>query len=58
MPVLEPARLERAKEFIREGLESGRLLPSIARTFELDQIIEAHRFLESNEQIGKIVVKV
>jgi NADPH:quinone reductase-like Zn-dependent oxidoreductase len=56
--VLDPNSLERAKRFILEGLESGRLLPLIARTFELDQIVEAHRFLESNEQIGKIVVKV
>ena len=30
----------------------------IARTFSFDQIVEAHRFLESNEQFGKIVVTV
>ena len=24
----------------------------------LDQIVEAHRYLESNEQIGKIVVTI
>ena len=29
-----------------------------AKTFELDQIVEAHRYMESNEQIGKIVVTV
>ena len=32
--------------------------PVIARTFALDQIVEAHRFLESNQQIGKVVVTV
>jgi NADPH:quinone reductase-like Zn-dependent oxidoreductase len=30
----------------------------IAKTFPLEQIVEAHRFLESNQQIGKIVVTV
>jgi NADPH:quinone reductase-like Zn-dependent oxidoreductase len=30
----------------------------LARTFPLAQIAEAHRFLESNEQVGKIVVTV
>ena len=32
--------------------------PIIARTFPFDEIVEAHRFLESNEQFGKIVVTV
>ncbi|MDW5315094.1 zinc-dependent alcohol dehydrogenase family protein [Rhizobium sp. PL01] len=54
----DPARLDAAKAFILEGLESGSLRPVIARTFPFEQIIEAHRFLESNEQFGKIVVTV
>ncbi|MFC7107638.1 zinc-binding dehydrogenase [Nonomuraea rubra] len=28
------------------------------RTFELEEIAEAHRYLESNAQVGKIVVTV
>ena len=39
-------------------LANGKLKPLVARTFSLDQIVEAHRFMESNEQIGKIVVTV
>ncbi len=54
-----PIRLQKAKQFITEGLASGKLKPIIARTFSgLDSIVEAHRYLESNEQIGKIVVTV
>ena len=34
------------------------LKPISARTFPLDQIVEAHRYLESNQQIGKLVVTV
>jgi NADPH:quinone reductase-like Zn-dependent oxidoreductase len=52
----DPPRLERAKQFINEGLASGKLKPIIAKTFPLEQIVEAHRFMESNQQIGKIVV--
>ncbi|MER8693930.1 zinc-dependent alcohol dehydrogenase family protein [Mesorhizobium opportunistum] len=51
-----PAKLEAAKAFILEGLEAGTLRPIIDRTFAFDQIVEAHRYLESNEQFGKIVV--
>lgn len=54
----DPAALEEAKAFIVEGLETGDLKPLISKTFPLDQIQEAHRFLESNEQIGKVVVTV
>ena len=54
----DPTRLEAAKTFIGEGLASGRFKPIIARTFGLDEIAEAHRFLESNQQFGKIVVRV
>jgi NADPH:quinone reductase-like Zn-dependent oxidoreductase len=54
----DPKRLERAKQFINEGLAEGSLKPIIAKTFPLDQIVEAHRYLESNQQIGKVVVTV
>jgi NADPH:quinone reductase-like Zn-dependent oxidoreductase len=49
---------EAAKKFIVEGLASGRLKPIIAKVFPLDEIVEAHRFLESNPQFGEIVVQV
>lgn len=49
---------ERAKKFIREGLESGAFRPVIDRTFPLDQVAEAHRYMESNRQRGKIVLEV
>jgi NADPH:quinone reductase-like Zn-dependent oxidoreductase len=51
-------RLGRAKKFVNDGLADGGFKPLVARTFPLEQIVEAHRYLESNEQIGKIVVTV
>ncbi|MCW3099947.1 MAG: hypothetical protein JWL77_5565 [Chthonomonadaceae bacterium] len=39
-------------------LASGKLKPIVAKTFPLQQIQEAHQFLESNQQLGKVVVTV
>lgn len=56
--VRDAASRDRAKRFILEGLAAGMLKPIIDRTFPLEQIVEAHRYLESNQQFGKIVVTV
>ncbi len=53
-----PARLARGKQYVVDGLASGKLKPIIAKTFPFEKIVEAHRYLESNEQIGKVVVTV
>lgn len=42
--------------YVSKGLASGSLRPIIAQTFPLDEIAGAHAYLESNAQIGKIVV--
>ncbi|WP_448951307.1 zinc-dependent alcohol dehydrogenase family protein [Labrys neptuniae] len=52
----DPTRLEAAKAFILDGVKEGAFRPVIARIFAFDEIVEAHRFLESNQQFGKIVV--
>ncbi len=52
----KPERFARARELIVRGLTEGHLKPVIAKTFALGEIVEAHRYLESNQQIGKIVV--
>lgn len=54
----DPQKRERGVRFVLDGLAAGRLRPIIARSFPFEQIVEAHRYLESNEQIGKIVVTV
>ncbi|GHH87616.1 NADPH:quinone reductase [Streptomyces sulfonofaciens] len=47
-----------AVDHVRRGLATGELRPVIDRTFPLDDIAEAHRYLEAGGQIGKIVVTV
>ncbi len=54
----DPERLARGKQYVHDGLQSGALKPVIDRTFPLDAIVEAHRYMESNQQRGKIVVTV
>jgi NADPH:quinone reductase-like Zn-dependent oxidoreductase len=54
----DPAKLKVGIDFVADGLKSGKLVPIIAKTFPLDQIVEAHRYLEANQQFGKIVVTV
>lgn len=48
--------LARAQAFIAQGIASGTLRPYIDRTFSLDKVIDAHRYLESNQQFGKVVL--
>jgi NADPH:quinone reductase-like Zn-dependent oxidoreductase len=54
----DPVRQAKAVDFILRGLESGQLKPIIDRVFSFNEIREAHRYLEGNEQFGKIVVTV
>ncbi len=41
---------------IFDHLASGAFKPLIDKTFPFAEIVEAHRYMESNAQIGKIVV--
>jgi NADPH:quinone reductase-like Zn-dependent oxidoreductase len=56
--VMHPDLLTRGKEYVFDGLQSGALRPVIDSTFPLDAIADAHRRMESNRQVGKIVVTV
>jgi NADPH:quinone reductase-like Zn-dependent oxidoreductase len=51
-------RFEPARRFVEQGLGEGWLTPIIAKTFPFDQIVEAHCYLEGNQQIGKVIVTV
>ena len=39
-------------------IENGKVAPVINRVFTLDEVVDAHRLMESSSHIGKIVMKV
>ena len=47
---------EAMKKYIYDRLANGSFKPKIARTFPFAQTVEAYKYLESNEQIGKVVI--
>ncbi|MEO7550647.1 MAG: zinc-dependent alcohol dehydrogenase family protein, partial [Croceibacterium sp.] len=52
-----PHRFHSAREKILAGLAGGQLKPVIARQFHgLEQLAAANTYLESNQQVGKVVV--
>lgn len=55
---LDPAKRARAVDWISRRLADGTLRPVIDRVFGLDEIVEAHRYIESGRQNGKIVIDV
>jgi len=53
-----PEILSAGTEYVLRRLNDGAYKPKIAKLFALKEIVEAHRYMESNAQVGKIVVCV
>jgi NADPH:quinone reductase-like Zn-dependent oxidoreductase len=51
-------KLAALRAFVGAGIAVDALRPIIARTFPLDEIVAAHRYLETGNQFGKVVVTV
>ena len=47
-----------AREYIFDRVSDGRFVPKIAKSFPFAQIADACRYLESNQQVGKVVVSL
>jgi NADPH:quinone reductase-like Zn-dependent oxidoreductase len=54
----EPETFAKAKQYIFDHVADGSFKPRIDKTFPFSEIVAAHRYMESNAQIGKIVVTV
>lgn len=52
----KPDALAEAETYIREAVKRRALTPMVERIFRLDDIIEAHRYLDAADLFGKIVV--
>jgi NADPH:quinone reductase-like Zn-dependent oxidoreductase len=44
--------------YLRDLIESGELRPVVDRTYPLDQIVEAYRYVETGQKIGNVVIIV
>jgi Zinc-binding dehydrogenase len=51
-------RFKRGLDYIVDKLQLGKIKVVIAKTFPLKRYADAHRYLESNGQIGRLVVTV
>ncbi|MGC2507426.1 MAG: zinc-binding dehydrogenase, partial [Candidatus Acidiferrales bacterium] len=56
--LFDPKLRETAEKYVFDRVAAGKFKPVIDRVFPFSQIAEAHRYMESNAQLGKIVVKV
>jgi NADPH:quinone reductase-like Zn-dependent oxidoreductase len=54
----KPALLKTATKYVYDRLADGRFVPKIAKTFPFAKTVEAYQYLESNQQVGKIVITV
>ena len=55
---LNPGKLSVAKKYVYDRLADGRLHPKVAKVFPFSQTVEAYKYLESNAQVGKVVITV
>jgi NADPH:quinone reductase-like Zn-dependent oxidoreductase len=53
-----PEKLTAARKYVYDRLAHGRFHPKVARTFPFAQTVEAYKYLESNAQVGKVVITV
>ena len=52
----ERRQLQPLMELILTELSAGRLEPIVARTFPLERVADAHRFIQTRSNIGKVVL--
>jgi NADPH:quinone reductase-like Zn-dependent oxidoreductase len=45
-------------EYFRELIESGEFRPVIDRTYPLDQIVDAYRYVETGQKTGNVVISL
>lgn len=54
----DPQKLAAARKYVFDRLADGRFQPKIAKTFPFAQTVDAYKYLESNAQVGKVVITI
>ena len=58
MVFIGPAADKEGIQWLTEQIESGKFRPVIDRTYPLDEIVDAYRFVETGQKIGNVVIEV
>jgi NADPH:quinone reductase-like Zn-dependent oxidoreductase len=45
-------------EYLRDLAQNGHFKPVIDRSYTLDQIVEAHRYVQGGQKVGNVVIKL
>lgn len=53
-----PQAAAAAKQYVSSGVADGRFVPRVVKTFPIAQTVDAYRYLESTQQIGRVVVTI
>ena len=53
-----PKHDQQMMAYLRELMKSGQFKPVIDRTYPLDQIVKAYRYVETGHKIGNVVITV
>ena len=56
MPI--PQHDQEMVRYFKELIESGEFKPVIDRRYQLDQIVDAYRYVETGQKIGNVVIRV
>jgi NADPH:quinone reductase-like Zn-dependent oxidoreductase len=52
----ERRRLATIMDMLVQELRAGRIVPVVSRTFPLERVADAHRFIQSRQNIGKVIL--
>ncbi len=53
-----PQTAAEAKAYASVRVADGRFVPKVAKTFPLDEVVNAHRYLESAQQMGRVAITI
>jgi NADPH:quinone reductase-like Zn-dependent oxidoreductase len=53
-----PMNVTKTVKYLKGLMESGAFKPVIDRTYQLDEIVEAYRYVESGQKVGNVVITV
>ena len=53
-----PIENQEIVEYLRERIASGRFRPVVDRSYPLEQIVEAYRYVETGQKVGNVVIAV